>query len=82
LILLRPTLAETPSPLADRPTVATFALLADPRNESPVALGEDKNKAVEMAPGVELRFERVDLSGIAVSGKSTDRLYVAGWAGD
>lgn len=82
VILQRVALTETLKPIADKPTIATVTLLADPGNGDVLKVGDGKGDPVDLSPGVQVQLERVDLSQVLVSGKESTKLFMVGWAGD
>jgi hypothetical protein len=82
VILQRVALTDTLKPIAEKPTIATVTLLADPGNSDVLKVGDGKSDPIDLSPGVQVQLERVDLSQVLVSGKESTRLFMVGWAGD
>ncbi|MFO0836862.1 MAG: hypothetical protein U0638_18020 [Phycisphaerales bacterium] len=65
-------------PLATQKTIATFTLTASHKNTQDLLLSDGKADPVEVAPGTQYYFERVNLGDILVKSKAGEMVFVVG----
>lgn len=78
IVLIRSDLAEDAKPLSDSPLVATFTLAAAHTNTMDATLTDGRGTEIQVAPGAQFRFERVNLADLLVRGKGGEVMYVVG----
>ena len=65
-------------PLATQKTIATFTLTASHKNTQDMLLSDGKTDPIEVAPGTQYHFERVNLADILVKSKAGEMVFVVG----
>lgn len=65
-------------PLATQKTTATFTLTASHKNTQDLLLSDGKTDPIEVAPGTQYYFERVNLADILVKSKGGEMVFVVG----
>ena len=65
-------------PLATQKTIATFTLTASHKNTQDLLLSDGKADPIEVAPGTQYYFERVNLGDILVKSKAGEMVFVVG----
>ena len=58
--------------------VATFTLTASHKNTQDLLLSDGKTDPIEVAPGTQYYFERVNLADILVKSKGGEMVFVVG----
>lgn len=78
LVLLKIDLESGETPLSEGKLVATFTMTASHLNTQDAVLVGTDGKEIALPPGVQYRFEQVDLSQIQVRSKAGEVVYVVG----
>ncbi len=65
-------------PLSTESLLATFTLTASHANTQDATLSDGKGNEVLMPPGVQYRFERVNLADLMVRSKAGEAVFVVG----
>jgi len=65
-------------PLATQKTIATFTLTASHKNTQDLLLSDGKTDPIEVSPGTQYSFERVNLADILVKSKAGEMVFVVG----
>jgi hypothetical protein len=65
-------------PLATQKTIATFTLTASHKNTQDLLLSDGNTDPIEVAPGTQYYFERVNLADILVKSKGGEMVFVVG----
>jgi hypothetical protein len=78
LVLIKVDLDDSDKPLSDARLVATFTLAAAPTNTQAATLTDGKGVEVQLPPGGQYRFERVNLADLFVRSKGGESVYVVG----
>ena len=65
-------------PLSATKLVATFTLTASHKNTQDLLLSDGKTDPIDVAPGTQYYFERVNLADILVKSKGGETVFVVG----
>jgi hypothetical protein len=65
-------------PLSATNLVATFTLTASHKNTQDLLLSDGKTDPIDVAPGTQYYFERVNLADLLVKSKGGETVYVVG----
>lgn len=65
-------------PLSATKLVATFTLTASHKNTQDLLLSDGKTDPIDVAPGTQYYFERVNLADLLVKSKGGETVYVVG----
>lgn len=65
-------------PLAEQRTVATFTLTASHKNTQDMLLSDGKTDPIDVAPGTQYHFERVNMADVLVKSKGGEMVFVVG----
>jgi len=65
-------------PLSATTLVATFTLTASHKNTQDLLLSDGKTDPIEVAPGTQYYFERVNLADVLVKSKGGETVFVVG----
>ena len=77
-IIFGVSMSDSLKPLAEQKTVATFTLTASHKNTQDMLLSDGKTDPIEVAPGTQYYFDRVNLADILVKSKGGETVYVVG----
>lgn len=78
IVLIKRSMGGTATPLSEALLVATFTLAAAATNTQPARISDGKGEEIDVPPGVQYRFERVNLADLFVRGKENEVVYVVG----
>jgi len=65
-------------PLSAAKLVATFTLTASHKNTQDLLLSDGKTDPIDVAPGTQYYFERVNLADLLVKSKGGETVFVVG----
>ena len=77
-IIFGVSMSDSLKPLAEQKTVATFTLTASHKNTQDLLLSDGKTDPIEVAPGTQYHFERINLADILVKSKGGEMVFVVG----
>ena len=77
-IIFGVSMSDSLTPLAEQKTLATFTLTASHKNTQDMLLSDGKTDPIEVAPGTQYYFERVNLADILVKSKGGEMVFVVG----
>ena len=77
-IIFGVSMSDSLKPLAEQKTVATFTLIASHKNMQDMLLSDGKTDPIEVAPGTQYYFDRVNLADILVKSKGGEMVFVVG----
>jgi hypothetical protein len=77
-IIFGVSMSDSLKPLAEQKTVATFTLTASHKNTQDMLLSDGKTDPIEVAPGTQYYFDRVNLADILVKSKGGEMVFVVG----
>lgn len=77
-IIFGVSMSDSLKPLAEQKTIATFTLTASHKNTQDMLLSDGKTEPIEVAPGTQYYFERVNLADILVKSKGGETVFVVG----
>jgi hypothetical protein len=75
-IIFGVSMSDSLKPLAEQKTISTFTLTASHKNTQDMLLSDGKTDPIEVAPGTQYYFERVNLADILVKSKGGKMVFV------
>ncbi len=78
IVFIKVEMTDELKPLATQKTIATFTLTASHKNTQDMLLSDGKTDPIDVAPGTQYYFERVNLADILVKSKGGEMVFVVG----